>query len=82
MNVQQQVSPEMFGALIGWSHENLGDKVMVKLQSTRSPHLEPDEAVDEFRYFMTKNQAVVLANYLYAISDRLPQKRRRWRWFR
>ncbi|MXO75720.1 hypothetical protein GRI40_10870 [Altererythrobacter aerius] len=82
-NEQDRIAPDMFGALVGWSHENLGDKVMVKLQSTRTHHLEPDGPLDEFRYFMTKNQAVVLANYLYSISDRLPQPRqRRWRWFR
>jgi hypothetical protein len=31
---------------------------------------------------MTKNQAVVLANYLYSISDRLPQPKRKKGWFR
>ena len=54
---------------------------MVKLQSTRSAGLGAGDPVDEFRYFMTKNQAVVLANYLYSISDRLPPAKRRSRWF-
>lgn len=68
-----------YGALVGWSHQDLGDRVMVRLQSTRSSEKGSDETLDEFRYFMTKNQAVVLANYLYGISGRLPQaKKRRW----
>ena len=71
-----------FGALVGWNHQDLGDRVMVMLQSTRSAPQGPEHPLDEFRYFMTKNQAVVLANYLYTLSGRLPQaKRRRWRWF-
>ena len=75
-------SAEDFGALVGWSHQDLGDRLMVRLQSARSPVQGRDTPLDEFRYFMTKNQAVVLANYLYTLSGRLPQaKRRRWRWF-
>ena len=71
-----------YGALVGWAHENLGDRVVVRLQSTRKQRMALDDKVDEFRYFMTKNQAAVLANYLYSISERLPPPRRRWRWFR
>jgi len=73
--------PDQFGALVGWAHENLGDRVMVMLQSTRRSGLGAGDPVDEFRYFMTKNQAVVLANYLYGISGRLPPTKRRSRWF-
>lgn len=73
---------EDFGALVGWSHQDLGDRLMVRLQSSRTPVQGPEAPLDEFRYFMTKNQAVVLANYLYGLSGRLPSaKRRRWRWF-
>jgi hypothetical protein len=71
-----------FGALVGWSHQDLGDRVMVRLQSARTAAQGPGAPIDEFRYFMTKSQAAVLANYLFGISERLPQaKRRRWRWF-
>ena len=81
-NIERQRA-DQFGALVGWGHENLGDRLMIKLQSTRNPRQEPDQPVDEFRYFMTKNQAVVLANYLYSLSDRLPRAdKRKWRWFR
>jgi hypothetical protein len=82
MITRDMAAAEQFGALVGWTHENLGDRVVVRLQSIRKAALAADEAPDEFRYFMTKNQAAVLANYLYSISDRLPQPRRRWSWFR
>ena len=73
---------ELFGALVGWTHQDLGDRLMVLLQSARSADLGREAPLDEFRYFMTKNQAVVLANYLYGLSGRLPPSRkRRWRWF-
>ena len=74
--------PADFGALVGWDYQDLGDRVMVRLQSTQTPGLKADKPLDEFRYFMTKNQAVVLANYLYSISERLPQAKRKRGWFR
>lgn len=68
---------EHHGALVGWTHEDLGDRVMVCLQSKRNVSSEGE--ADEVRYLMTKNQAAVLANALFAISGRLPApKRRRW----
>ena len=75
-------TPPDFGALVGWDHQDLGDRLMVRLQSTQTSGLGADASLDEFRYFMTKNQAVVLANYLYSISERLPQAKRRKGWFR
>lgn len=69
------------GALVGWTHQDLGEKVMLRLQSKHRPVADPSE-VDEFRYLMTKNQAAVLANYLFGISGMLPQPKRRMRWFR
>ena len=70
-----------FGALVGWGHLDMGDRVMIKLQSTRSRDELDERRLDEFRYFMTKNQAAVLANYLFGISDRLPPPRRKRHWF-
>lgn len=68
---------EHHGALVGWTHEDLGERVMVCLQSKRTGNAQDE--VDEVRYLMTKNQAAVLANHLFALSGRLPQpKRRRW----
>ncbi len=73
--------PDMFGALVGWTHHDLGERVMIKLQSTRQ-HLAEGEAPDEFHYLMTKNQAAVLGQYLYSLSGRLPAPAKKRRWFR
>ncbi len=75
--------PADFGALVGWDHQDLGgERLMLRLQSTQTGSIGTGKPLDEFRYFMTKNQAVVLANYLYSISDRLPQAKRKKGWFR
>jgi hypothetical protein len=72
---------EMMGALVGWTHMDLGERVMIKLQSTRKAGLPAGEPIDEFRYVMTKNQAAVLGQYLFSLSGRLPQPARKRRWF-
>jgi hypothetical protein len=71
-----------YGALVGWTHQDLGDRLVVRLQSKLRPSDPASAPVDEFHYLMTKSQAAVLANYLFGISDRLPQHKRRFRWFR
>jgi hypothetical protein len=68
---------EHHGALVGWTYEDLGERVMVCLQSKRSGSAAGE--ADEVRYLMTKNQAAVLANALFTMSGRIPApKRRRW----
>lgn len=67
---------------MGWTHQDLGDRIVVRLQSKCRSSDEPDAAADEFHYVMTKSQAAVLANYLFGLSGRLPQHKRRFRWFR
>ncbi len=71
---------EAYGALVGWTGERLGDRVILKLESIRSAHPQSDEDVQDFRYFLTRSQAAVLANYLYEISGQTPalQHRRGW----
>lgn len=71
-----------YGALVGWTHQDLGDRLVVRLQSKLRPSDPADAPIDEFHYMMTKSQAAVLANYLFGISERLPQHKRRFRWFR
>ncbi len=73
---------DRFGALVGWTHQDLGDRLVIRLQSKHRSGQGSDEPVDVFHYIMTKSQAAVLANYLFGISDRLPQQKRRLRWFR
>ena len=71
-----------YGALADWTHQDLGDRVVVCLQSKGPPSPDSEAPLDEFHYMMTKNQAAVLANYLFGLSGRLPQQKPRFRWFR
>ncbi|MGN6501200.1 MAG: hypothetical protein ACTHKM_13775 [Tsuneonella sp.] len=75
-NGQDDEAP--FGVLVGWEHVDLGERVLVKLQSTCTTDLAGE--LDEFRYFMTKNQAAVLANFLFDVSGRIKPAERKRTW--
>lgn len=82
MDDDQRKTVEGYGALVGWTHQDLGERVVVRMQSKQRCNAEEGDAIDEYHYVMTKNQAAVLANYLFSISGRLPHQKSRLRWFR
>jgi hypothetical protein len=57
---------DAYGALVGWTHTDLGGRMILTLQSTR---VKGGDEVDEFRYFLTENQALLLGNYLCRVSN-------------
>lgn len=68
---------ENFGILLGWSSTPAGERIALKMQSTRKI-VESDEDVREFRYFLSKEQAVQLGNYLFTVvGETAPAPRRR-----
>lgn len=70
-------SPDIdFGILLGWKAEPAGTRIALKLQSTRKV-IEKSEDVREFRYFLSKEQAVQLGNYLYTLAGETAPVRRR-----
>ena len=67
------------GALVGWTVENLGSKLALRIQSVDRP--PPHEAGDihTFLYVMDKNQAVQLGNYLFQVCGQTaPARKRTW----
>ncbi|MXP42531.1 hypothetical protein GRI75_12860 [Altererythrobacter soli] len=68
------------GALVGWHHQDLGDRVLLALQ-TRQRAGDPDD-FDVLRVLMTKNQAAVLGNYLFQVSGQTPPSADERSWFR
>ena len=56
-----------FGILLGWDAAPAGERIALKMQSTRKV-VEKAGDVREYRYFMTKAQAVQLGNYLFTIA--------------
>lgn len=57
-----------FGALVGWTSELTGDRLTLNLQSVSTP--PPHRSADVHRqiYFMTRQQAVLLGNYLFEMA--------------
>ena len=71
-----------FGALLGWQADPAGQRIALKLQSARRVP-EREEDVRDFRYFLTREQAVQLAHNLFVVTgETAPRRRRGWleRW--
>lgn len=71
---------DLTGALVGWRHQDLGDRLMLMLETRQKPD-EPDD-FDTTRVLLTKQQAAVLANYLFEASGQSPPATRKRGWFR
>ncbi|QPC99792.1 hypothetical protein [Qipengyuania soli] len=72
-----ETDPERdFGVLLGWKATPAGNQTLLIMQSTRKTPQSNDD-VREFRYFITKEQAVLLGNYLYMVAGETPPRRKR-----
>ncbi|MBX7526549.1 hypothetical protein [Qipengyuania vesicularis] len=60
-----------FGMLLGWRADPAGEKIALLMQSS-SKVVESDDDVREYRYFLTKQQAVQLGNFLYGVAGETP----------
>jgi hypothetical protein len=57
-----------FGVLVGWEHVDLGERLLVKLQSTRShPASEPD-ALDEWKELLAPFTAIATPAMMEGVS--------------
>ena len=73
---------DAYGALVGWTHEDLGDRVVLRIQSMQSSAQVEDHEPDSLRLLMSKQQAALLGNNLMQIAGQtLPSTRDR-SWFR
>ncbi len=66
---------ESHGALVGWSHQDLGEKLLLRIESIGSPAAVQEHAPDVLRLLLTKQQAGVLGNYLFEISGQTPPRK-------
>lgn len=76
----ERASVPLTGALVGWTAECHGNRVVLKIQtvSTPPPHRRRD--VQESFLFLDENQAVQLGNMLFQITGNTrPQPARRQR---
>ena len=66
-----------FGILLGWDSAPAGERIALRMQSTRKV-VESAEDVHEFRYFLSREQAVQLGNYLYTLAgETAPVRKKR-----
>lgn len=66
---------ESHGALVGWSHQDLGDKLLLRIESMGSPAAAQEHDPDILRLLLTKQQAGVLGTYLFELSGQTPPRR-------
>jgi hypothetical protein len=75
---------DTYGVLVGWKHQPINGSFDLQLQTKNaSGHLARGE-VETFHVIMTRQQAGVLANYLFEVSQTTrpgPRKGRLRRWF-
>lgn len=71
---------ELSGVVIGWKHRAFARNIHLTVQSTSKTRPQPS-AVDTHHLLMTRNQAMLLANYLMrATGQELPDRPRRSLW--
>lgn len=63
------------GALVGWKANDLGSRIVLKLQTMHRTDGD-DKEMRERAILLERNQAVLLANYLYEITGQSKPHRR------
>ena len=63
------------GALVGWKIDDLGPRMVLKLQTMHRSEAE-DKEMRERAILLDRNQATLLANYLYEVTGQSKPKRR------
>jgi biofilm regulator BssS len=65
------------GALVGWSSQDLGDRILLRLENVTSPPPHERDDVHCATLLLNKQQAVLLGEYLYKASGETDTHRRR-----
>jgi len=62
-------------ALVGWSTMQMGERLVLHLQSvTKPPPHRKDDITSQY-FVITQNQAVQLGNYLFEITGQTPPRK-------
>jgi hypothetical protein len=79
------VDRDSYGVLVGWTHSQFDGRIILRLQTATSAGALTVGEVDSQHIVMTPNQATLLANYLFTITNQSPPPRRKRgllsRWF-
>jgi hypothetical protein len=66
---------ESHGALVGWSHQDFGDKLLLRVETVNSSEAAHDHTPDVLRVLLTRQQAGVLGTYLFELSGQTQPRR-------
>lgn len=56
------------GALVGWSHQDLGSTLLLRIETVASTAAAHDRTPDVLRVLLTKQQAALFGTYLFDLS--------------
>ncbi len=71
------------GVVVGWTHNDLGSSIDLRIQSAASQQALNDDNIDSHHFLMTHNQALLLAKFLLdATGQSLPKRTRPSLWRR
>ena len=75
MKSESDEPAEHRGVVVGWTHNDLGTSIDLRIQSTVSRAALDENRVDGHHFLMTHSQALMLAKFLLdATGQSLPQK--------
>lgn len=72
---------DSYGALVGWEHQELGDRIFLSVQSVQTVASAEQGDIDIFRLLMTRQQAGILGEYLLKAAGQQRNRKERG-WFR
>jgi hypothetical protein len=64
------------GALVGWKANSLGSRIVLNIQTMHQGGKDEEKEMRERAILVDRNQAVLLANYLYEITGQSKPRRR------
>ncbi len=80
---EASVPADYRGVVVGWTHNDLGSSIDLRIQSAASQQALNEHRVDSHHFLMTHNQVLLLAKFLLdATGQSLPQRTRPSLWRR
>ena len=71
-----QVPAEHRGVVVGWTHQDFGSSIDLRIQSTISQDALDHKQIDSHHFLMTYNQALLLAKFLLdSTKQTVPERR-------
>lgn len=66
---------DIYGVLVGWTHSEFANKLDLRLQTVQNSTALSQSEIDSHHIVMTPQQATLLANYLFTVTNQTPPRR-------